>query len=350
MPAKKKPFFKNKKRKKAPTKKDVVAIVKKTINNKAEKKFMAVSIHKGLTPNVSRIGGSSVSVLGFMNTINKVGSGLTQVELDYGIEDQSVPAGTEVFVAMKQLKMLRPFTSTTATQQTQNYAIEGRECMPVSASCKWRLTRDIGKLTTGLEGANWNSNLGAPNGLQYNLPIVCRMIRVVPILTQTNQVCDPGEDLFLTPYNNAIGVHTSVFDDTELMTYRVNRRRYKVLQDTKFTIRNGLTVQYQRAVQIEPATSDGAMLQPIISNTNANCERVMNTSHQLTTTKGKPVFYDIPESQVVETATAGARREMILYHFQYQGAKTYLSNAGVVNKAPTDITIDAVPLVKFTDI
>ena len=92
------------------------------------------------------------------------------------------------------------------------------------------------------------------------------------------------------------------------------------------------------------------MLQPVISNTNANCERVMKTSHQLTTVKGKPVFYDIPESQTVETATAGARREMILYHFQYQGAKTYLENVGVVDKAPTDITIDAVPLVKFTDI
>ena len=69
---------------------------------------MAVSIHKGLKPNVARIGGTSVSVLGFMNTINKVGSGLTQIELDYGIEDQSVSPGNEDYVPMKQLKMLRP--------------------------------------------------------------------------------------------------------------------------------------------------------------------------------------------------------------------------------------------------
>lgn len=191
MPAKKNPFSRKKLKEKHRLKKMSLRLLK-TINTQAEKKFMAVSIHKGLKPNVARIGGTSVSVLGFMNTINKVGSGLTQIELDYGIEDQSVSPGNEDYVPMKQLKMLRPFTSTTANQQTQNYVIEGRECMPVSAQCKWRLTRDIGKIVSGLDTPDWYNNLGAPNGLQHNLPIVCRMIRVVPILTQTNQVCDPG--------------------------------------------------------------------------------------------------------------------------------------------------------------
>ena len=151
------------------------------------------------------------------------------------------------------------------------------------------------------------------------------MIRVrSQSLPQTNQYATPSRFLFLTPYNNAVGVHYSTFDDTELMTYRVNKRRYKVLQDSKFTIRNGLTVSYQRSLYADPpseGSGSGAMLQPFISNTNGNCEKVMNTSHQLTSVKGKPVFYDVPESQTVETATAGARREMILYHFQYQGCE-----------------------------
>ena len=186
--------------------------------------------------------------------------------------------------------MLRPFTSTTGNQQTDNYAIEGRECMPVSASCKWRLSRDIGKLSSGLEVANWNTNVGAPNGLQHNLPIICRMIRVNPKHLQTNNECDPEQDLFVNEFNNSIGIAASSFDDLELLSYRINRRRYDVIEDKFFRIQNGLTVSYQRSNYVLDNTgspdSQGAMLQPFVTNTNANCEKVMTTS----IVTGKPVL------------------------------------------------------------
>lgn len=333
-------------------KSEVKEIAKKTINVVAEKKFMNTQPSYNVVPLVSKAGGSRVSVLGFVNTINAVGTGLNQIELNYGIEDQA--SDPVVGVPMRELKMLRPFTGTTGNNQLDNYAITGRECMPVSASCKWRLSRDIGKLISGLEtGDNWNTNLGAPNGLQHNLPILCRMIRVCPKLTQLNQTCDPEQDLFVSPYNNAIGVAVGAFDEFELMTYPINRRRYNVIADTKFKIQNGLTVSYQRATfRDESDNFSDAMLQPFISNTNSNCEKLLSTSHILTAKKGKPVFYDTPflSSPAVETSTAGSKKEYILYHFMYMGAETYLDNEGVVAKAPTDLKVSAQPTVKFTDV
>ena len=42
--------------------------------------------------------------------------------------------------------MLRPFVGVTGNNQTDNYAIEGRECMPKSANVSWRMSRDIGQV------------------------------------------------------------------------------------------------------------------------------------------------------------------------------------------------------------
>ncbi|AXH76634.1 MAG: putative capsid protein [Circoviridae sp.] len=343
MPKTKTPRGLNKKEKR-----EVKTLAKSVITSVVEKKYMNTNPAYNVTPLLSKPT-SRVSVLAFSNTINTVGSGLQAITLNYGIDGPDPVADA---VEMRELKMLRPFTSTTGNQQLDNYAIEGRECMPVSASCKWRLSRDIGKLTSGLDTPDWYDNLGAPNGLQHNLPIICRMVRVTPRLLQTNITCNPEEDLFLNEYNNATGVQISSFDDLELLTYRINKRRYEVIEDKFFRIQNGLTVSYQRSLYADPpseGSGSGAMLQPFISNTNANCEKVLTTSHRVTQTKGKPVFYDVPDGSALQTATAGAKREYILFHYIYAGAETYLDNVGVTDKAPTDLKLSALPMVKFTD-
>ena len=311
----------------------------------AEKKYTNTLPSFNVVPNTAKPT-SRISVLGFCNTTNVVGTGLNTAQ-HYGIDDPTDPTD---FVEMRELKMLRPFTSTSGSQQTDAYALEGRECQPVSASCKWRFSRDIGKIVSGLEAANWNTNLGAPNGLQHNLPIIVRMIRVNPKLLQQNVVCDPAEDLFVGQYNSSIGINSSAFDDLELLTYRVNKRRYNVIEDKFFRIQNGLTVSYQRSNIHNPDTTyTGGMLQPFISNTNSNCEKVINTSHQLTAKKMKPVFYDVPDSNALQTATTGAKKEYILFHMMYAGAETYLDNVGVTQKCPLDLKISAIPMTKFTD-
>lgn len=328
-------------------KSQVSKIAKAAVLTVAEKKYMRTQPTYGVNPNVSKAT-SRVSVMAFANTVNVVGTGLTAKTLNYGVEDQTATADP---VPFREMLMLRPFTSSTGNQQTDNYAIEGRECMPISAQTKWRMSRDIGKLLSGIENTAWNQNQGAPNGLQSNLPIICRMIRVNPKHLQTNNEHDPETDLFVSEFNNNIGVGSSAFDDLELLSYRVNRRRYDVIEDKFFRIQNGLTVQYQRSIKSSSGSgvSSTSMLQPFISNTNANCEKVMTTSHRLTSKKNAPVFYDVPDGTPLNTATAGAKTEYIMYHFIYAGAETYLDNEGVVDKSPTDLKVSAISTVKFTD-
>ena len=232
-------------------KREVKVIAKSAITDTIEKKYMNTNPSYNVTPLLSKPN-SRVSVLAFCNTTNVVGDGLSAQTLKYGIDGPDPVADA---VEMRELKMLRPFTSTTGNQQTDNYAIEGRQCMPVSASCKWRVSRDIGKLTSGLDTPDWYDNLGAPNGLQHNLPIICRMVRVTPKLVQTNVICDPQTDLFVDAFNNKIGVQISAFDDLELLTYRINKRRYDVIEDKFFRIQNGLTVSYQRSLYADPPGS-----------------------------------------------------------------------------------------------
>lgn len=341
MPKTKKPTGLNRKEKA-----EVKALAKSTITAQVEKKYMNTLSAYNVNPLISKPA-SRVSVLAFANTTNIVGQGLGGLALNYGIDGPDPIADA---VEMRELKMLRPFTSTTGNQQTDNYAIEGRECKPVSASCKWRLSRDIGKIPSGLETTNWNSQLGIPNGLQHNLPIICRMIRVSPKLVQTNVICDPENDLFVGTFNSHIGVASSAFDDLELLTYRVNKRRYEVHEDKFFRIQNGLTIQYQRSTFRDENTNFSAgMLQPFISNTNANCEKVLTTRHRLTSKKNSSIFYDIPDGSALQTATTGAKKEYILFHWIYAGAETYLDNEGVTDKAPLDLKLSAIPMTKFTD-
>ncbi len=176
------------------------------------------------------------------------------------------------------------------------------------------------------------------------------MVRVSPKHLQTNNECDPQADLFVSEFNNSIGIASSAFDDLELLSYRLNRRRYDVIEDKFFRIQNGLTVSYQRNnIHNSDTGYTAGMLQPFISNTNANCEKVMTTSHRLTSKKMSPVFYDVPDGTPLNTATAGAKTEYIMYHFIYAGAETYLDNEGITEKSPTDIKVSAISTVKFTD-
>ena len=137
-------------------------------------------------------------------------------------------------------------------------------------------------MLTNVSGAGYNTqNNNPPLNIASNLPIICRMIRVVPKQTQTNVLCEPRLDLFLDNFNNSTGIDTGTFDDTELLTYRINRRRYSVVQDKFFRIPNGLTVQWQRSILshadagVNSATR--MVLQPSITNTNPNCEKVITT-------------------------------------------------------------------------
>lgn len=330
---------------------EVKKIAFNTTQGQAEKKFMNPLPMFNTPPHYVN-NASRISVLAFSNTVNKVGD----TTLFYGSEEVGGIPNTPV--EMKELKMLRPYQDTGLDLTTDNYTLEGRKCMPSSAMCKWRLSRNIGVAITQLSADSTHSGINViPSRLATNLPIICRMIRVNPKLTQTDQVCDPETDLFVSPYTNSVtGVKKSDFDDLELLTYSINKRRYNVVQDKFFRIQNGLTIQYTKSTRGYDNGSAGptnqySFFQPIISNTNANCEKVLTTRHILTAKKHGQVFYNEPEGNAaVENASSGQKKEYILYHWIYAGAESFLDDENAEPKAPLDLRMSVVPCVKFTDI
>jgi hypothetical protein len=290
---------------------------------------------------------SRTSVLGFSNTVNSVGNGVQQTYGTNGINGSDLE--------MYEMEMTRPFQPTGASDKTP-YHIEGKEITPVSAINKWRISRDIGRLMNSV--LLNHSNEGSvqqytvpPADLAGNLPVICRMIRVCPKLNQTKNLCFPAVDLFVDTYNNPTGVESAAFDENEMLNFRVNRRKYDIVEDKFFRIQNGLTIQWQRSVfgGTHPA-ANAATIQPIITNTNANCEKLFTTSHQLTARKGGKLHYNQPTQSSSLAADSGQKREYILLHFCYAGAETFLNSEDATVVCPLDLRISTKNTVQFTDI
>tara|TARA_Y100000592_G_C5464842_1_gene316101 strand:+ start:246 stop:1307 length:1062 start_codon:yes stop_codon:yes gene_type:complete len=346
-----------KKAKKTATKmtaKKVKQIVEKELKSETELKFMDSKNFTSIKPRPIRmiqndngvwVPESRVSVIAFSNTVNNVGNGVVQTYGTTGDDNNDQN--------MYELEMTRPFQPNSAVGK-KAYHIEGKEVKPVSAVIKWRLVRDISALLKG-EYLNHQSSGGSeqelipPLELTTSLPVICRMIRVYPKLNQTSNTCFPAVDLFLDTFGNAVGVEASNFDDNELLMYKINKRRYTVVEDKFFRIQNGLTVQWNRAVWSDGTNNSRAMVQPLITNTNGNCEKNITTRHQLTSKKGGTIHYEFPTNNPI-TAQSGQRREYILYHFTYAGSETYLNNSSSINTCPMDLRLSCKNTVKFSDI
>ena len=254
---------------------------------------------------------------------------------------------------MYELEMTKPFQTGSANDK-KAYHIEGKEIKPISAVSRWRVQRNLSALLEG-EYLNHQSSGGSeqelipPNELATSLPVLCRMVRVSPKLNQTTNLCFPAVDLFLDTFNNPLGVESADFDDNEMLLYKLNKRKYNVIQDKYFKIQNGLTVQWQRSVWSDGTNNSRAMVQPLISNTNANCEKIFSTAHRITDKKNGKLHYNMPDNAPV-TASSGMKREYILFHFTYMGGEAYLNVADGVHTCPQDLRIAVKNTVQFTDI
>lgn len=324
-------------------KSEVKTIAKAAVAEVAEDKYMNSQQIIGEHLNAAYLGGlSRIGVLGYSTTLSNTPDGF---QLSYGY----APNNAEI--PMKELKMLRPFVEQTGNAQTDNYVIDGRECRPRSAICKWRYSRDISKMLERVATNAYATDLQAPPlSLAQNLPILFRVVRLIPKQGQSNVLCDPKEDAFLDRYGTAIGINSGLFDDMEMLTYRLNRRRYTVVEDKFFKLQNGLTVQWQRSILSYPDSNTRAVLQPMITNTNSNCEKVMTTSHRLTDKKHGSVFYNNSTAAAVASPSSGHQREFVLIHAIYAGAETYIDGNVVDSEFPNDVKISAAPVVKFIDV
>ena len=146
--------------------------------------------------------------------------------------------------AVQEMLCLNPFKSTDADVDLRMFAPLGKSITPVSCKSRWRINRQFAKIDQALDSA-----AGAPDfpvNLAENCPVACRLVRVSPKLQSgTDTIISPADDLFQDEYGRATGVDDSGFDEAEMLFYRVNTRRYSVIEDKTFTLRPPLTLQYQ---------------------------------------------------------------------------------------------------------
>lgn len=309
----------------------VAAIAKDAVKVMAEKKYMDTNnALKGMNP-TRPTGNDYISCIGFSTTTNES-------------DDESVLVfgGQQI----NEMLCLKPFQSNAADQDLRMFAPIGKRIQPVSCKSTWRINRQFARIDP-------ISNATPPDfpaSLAENLPVICRMVRVIPkISAGTETAIAPDDDLFQDEYGRATSVSESTFTEQEMLSYRVNKRRYKVLEDKKFILRPPITLQYQ-AQSVDPLNNAGARYTPIVSNSNGNCEKYMTTYDQLSSRKNGSCFYTDPTVTGTNTATTGHQRSYYFYMFAYQGADTITGDEAGRAKGPVDIVLDLTNYTKFIDI
>jgi hypothetical protein len=308
----------------------VKAIAKDAVKVMAEKKYMnSNNALIGLSP-TRPTGNDYLSCLAFSTTTNEDNVGTPMV---YG--------GQQV----KEMKCLQPFFSNNADQDLQLFAPIGKRVQPVSCKTNWRINRQFARIDPANDP---NAAVPAwPVSLAENCPVICRMVRVIPhISAGTETELSPADDLFQDTYGRAFGVDNADFIEIEMLSYRVNKRKYKVIEDKNFIIRPPVTLQYAPAI----GTDNTTYYSPIVSNSNGKCEKYMTTYDQLTDRKNGTVFYKDSSDTSTETATTGHQRSYYFFHFAYQGADQVTGDGADRAKGPIDVVVDLTNVTKFIDI
>lgn len=306
----------------------VKAIAKDAVKVMAEKKYMDTNnALKALNP-TRPAGNDYLSCMAFSTTTNESDDGTPLV---FG--------GGQV----NQMLCLKPFQSNAADQDLRMFAPVGKKVQPVSCKSQWRINREFARI----DPESSATPAAFPQSLAENCPVLCRMIRVIPkIEAGTETIISPDDDLFQDEYGRAISVSDSTFTESEMTSYRVNKRKYKVLEDKNFILRPPVTLQYM------PTKESGYPMSytPIVSNTNGNCEKYMTTYDQLSARRNGSVFYTDPTISSTETATTGHQRSYYFFLFMYQGADAITGAGADRAKGPIDIVVDVTNYTKFIDI
>lgn len=288
--------------------KQVAQIAKKTVLTNSESKYFnstPLGSLKRLLPYASRAG-ANTSVRGFA-----VGTGVlggTPNEIMYGVNNAAT-------VAIDDLNMCRLFNNLAADPYKQN-VLEGSYCAPSMCKTEWTLTYPYINTTSNEIGAT---------------PVYVRMIRVKPRKVKYSDVSiQPRTDLFLDQYGASTGISQSSFNDMELQHYKVNKRKYEVIQDVSRYLLPTMTVA---TLQI----ADGNTLSTDIENKRNEWKFTLNHKQP------SKLYYEDAQATGVQPK-AGQSAEMIFFHFCNIGIN------GAATQNGDEIRITCKPCSTFKDI
>ena len=277
-----------------------------------EEKWFDVSGDIQSFPQAPTEGPKRVSVMAFATTSNLVPGTTTGVVETY--------CGHNI----TNLNMLRPFHTTKADGSAQladllPNMIEGKHVYPTFNSVSWQINRNfanVGNTYVAETPTLIPSNTKMAN-IEDALAVRCRMIRVTPKLAPgITTAIAPTDDLFVDQHGQPYSPNDSQFSYSDAEFASVNRRKYTVLQDSKFTLTQPLTQQWV------PTATTGAgfnsQVAGLLLNPKGQNTKKMVTRHKLCSRKDGMVRYNDPASQV--NAEEGLRREYVFMHFWYENS------------------------------
>lgn len=196
---------------------------------------------------------------------------------------------------------------------------EGKYVNPSMSRCEWRIHRGI-------------IDTSDTEKMRIASPYYVRMVRVVPRNSKfSDTTYVPSNDLFLNQYSIDYGIdspandHQKNFGLFEMLTAKVNSRKYIVIQDTTFQL-NCPNINTQLSTDL------------ICSQTSGSHQRMLTTNHKMP----KKLFY----SGTYDTADtrqplAGQSAELIFFHVGTVGTTT--------KDLELDCKIDLKPVFTFKD-
>jgi len=296
------------------------ASIKKIVKDLQETKFFNSAAKGAVTLTVDST--AAFGTFGLGTTSVKFTPGTSVADLSYG-------------AAMANMEMLNPFSnnSSVSTEGWQRAnALSGSKCIPLPGKVTLNFRRvPLETAGTGAEQKNLMRTVG---------PLRVRVIRVTAKGTASTLVqYDPKQDLFQTQHGQDCGVEAGSTQPlaVDLETIPVNRDKYTVLNDIKFTLARPAHYNYSTNSDTY-RYSDGF--------TSGPSAKVITFYPQLAAKKGGSVQYLDPNDGATSNALDGQRREFILVHAWYPGIDTKSNMSAVL---PLDLLCHVTPTSRFKD-
>jgi hypothetical protein len=266
-------------------KKETKAIVNATLNRKLESKyFNCKSITDSIALYRCRTNTNGIGVRGFATCEDKNAQG-TRIQYGRDTSDNSVKYLTE-------LNMNRSFSDQDSAGTERSNSIVGHYCNPSLAQSEFILERDYLQSSAG--GSDYSTLNVAP--------YFVRVLRLCPRPTKLSTVdIDPENDAFVNELGQQTGVADSAFGPAQLMLYKVNSRKYKVVGDIKFEMVPPFTT-----TEVDTGIGTDALVTNIAKS---GFMKKLVMRHDI----GKKLYFE-SGSGSSGNSTAGQKNEFILFH------------------------------------
>lgn len=292
--------------------KAVKKIVNKVINKNAESKYFNSTNMNDLVriePLQSRNGLTSIAAVGFA-----VGTGESaqMSTITYGYQ------GGVGNINVYDLNMARLFGQQdpeAPVDVLKQNALEGSYANPSMCKTEWLV--QVPQQDTTLES-------------NYGTPMFCRILRVKPRKQKYADLSiNPKNDLFVNQFGIEIGISSSSFNDQQLHMFKVNTRKYELIEDIQKTLVPASTTATL-------AIADGNTITTDLVKSGSNCRLVMQHKQP------KRLFY-IDAAVDGSQPQDGQSNELILFHF------TKLGTSGNYSSNEKNVEITCKPVSTFKD-